>query len=60
MKEIEVKGDPTVGEIMNELGLSYASFLIGVNRQLLHPDETNYWILRKGDKVSLIPLMEGG
>ena len=60
MKEIEAKEDKTINELMGELCLSSTPILLGVNGQLLYPDETKDRRLRKGDKGLLIPLMEGG
>jgi len=60
MKEIDIKEYKTINELLDELRLSSASFLIRVNRQILHPNEIKNRRLKKGDKVSLIPLADGG
>ena len=60
MKEIEVEEDKTINELLDELQFSSTPILLGLNGQVFYPDEIKDRRLRKGDKVMLIPLMEGG
>jgi thiamine biosynthesis protein ThiS len=54
MKEIVVENLKTIPEILDELQLSSIQVLVGVNGQLLNPDEIKGRKLKKGDKVSII------
>jgi thiamine biosynthesis protein ThiS len=58
--EIEVKEDKTVQELMDELQISSAPILLDVDGEIFYPDEIKERILRKGDKVALIPVIAGG
>jgi len=60
IKEIEVKEDKTIKELMDELQLSTAPILLEVGGEIFHPDEIKDRRLRKGDKVTLIPMIGGG
>ena len=57
---IEVKEDTTVKEFMDELQLASVPILLEVDEGIFHPDEIENRRLRKGDKVTLIPLVAGG
>ena len=57
---IEVKEDTTIKELMDELQLASASILLEVSGEILYPDEIKDRRLRRGDKVTLIPLIAGG
>ncbi|MFC1860593.1 MoaD/ThiS family protein [Chloroflexota bacterium] len=57
---IEVKEDKTMKELIDELRLSSAPILLEVNRKIYYPDEIGNRRLRKGDKVTFIPLVAGG
>ena len=60
IKEIEVKEDKTIKELMDELQLSSAPILLEVSGEIFYPDEIKDKRLRRGDKVALIPLIAGG
>jgi len=60
IEEIEVKEDKTVKELMDELKLSSAPILLEMSGKIFYPDEIKDRRLRKGDKVTLIPLIAGG
>lgn len=60
IREIEVVGDKTIRELVDELCLSYVPMLLEVNGEVFYPDEIMDTRLRKGDKVKLIPLIAGG
>ena len=59
IEEIEVKEDKTVKDLVDELKLS-SPFLLEVNGEVFYPDEDYGRILRKGDIVTLIPIIAGG
>jgi thiamine biosynthesis protein ThiS len=59
-KEIEIKENKTVGEILNELHMSSAPILLSVNGEVTYLDEIKDRILVKGDKLLIIPLVSGG
>ena len=56
MKEIVVEDVKTIPEILDDLQLSSIPVLVGVNGQLLNPDEIKARKLEKGDKVVIIPI----
>ena len=56
MKEIVVEEAMTIPEILHELQFSSIPVLVGVNGQLLNPDELKGRKLNKGDKVLIIPI----
>ena len=60
IQEIEIKEDKTIKELMDELQLSTAPILLEMNGEIFYPDEIKDRRLRKGDKVTLIPLIAGG
>ena len=60
IREIEVVGDKTIRELVDELCLSYVPMLLEVNGEVFYPDKIMDTRLRKGDKVTLIPLISGG
>ncbi len=57
---IEVKEDTTIKELMDELQLASAPILLEVSGEIFYPDEIENRRLRRGDKVTLIPLIAGG
>ncbi len=57
---IEVKEDKTIKELMDELQLSSAPILLEVSGEIFYPDGIENRRLRRGDKVTLIPLIAGG
>ena len=57
---IEVKEDTTIKELMDELQLASVPILLEVNEEIFYPDEIENRRLRRGDKVTLIPLIAGG
>ena len=54
MKEMVVEKVMTIPEILDDLQLSSNTVLVGVNGQLLNPDEIKGRKLNKGDKVLII------
>ena len=56
MKEIIVEEVMTIPEMLDELQFSSIPVLVGVNGQLLNPDEIKGRKLKKGDKVLIIPI----
>ena len=60
IEEIEVKEDKTIKELMDELQLSSAPILLEVSGKIFYPDEIKNRRLRRGDKVTLIPVIAGG
>ena len=54
MKEIVVEEVVTIPEILGDLQLYCIPVLVGVNGQLLNPDEIKGRKLKKGDKVLVI------
>ena len=59
IEEIEVKEDKTVKELIDELKLS-SPVLLEVNGEAFYPDENYGKILKRGDIVMLIPIIDGG
>ncbi len=59
IEEIEVKEDKTVKELIDELKLP-ATILLEVNGEAFYPDENYGRVLRRGDMVTLIPMIAGG
>ena len=60
IQEIEVKEDKTIKELMNELQLPSVPILLEVNGEIFYADEIRDKRLRRGDKVTLIPVIVGG
>ena len=56
MKEIVVEDVKTIPEILDDLQLSSIPVLVGVNGQLLNPDELKGRNLKKGDKVLIVAI----
>jgi thiamine biosynthesis protein ThiS len=59
IEEIEVKEDKTVKELIDELKPS-SPVLLEVNGEVFYPDENYGKILKRGDIVMLIPIIDGG
>ena len=59
-KEIEIDEETTVADILNEYELSPISILISINNEVLLPSEVMRRTLVKGDRLLIIPLVEGG
>ena len=57
---IEIKEDAIVKELMDELQLASAPILLEVSEEIYYPAEIENRRLRRGDKVTLIPLVAGG
>jgi len=60
VEEIKVKEDKTVRELMDEFQLSTAPILLELSGRIFYPDEIEDRKLKRGDKVTLIPLIAGG
>lgn len=59
VKEVAVEEDKTVKELIDELKLSLP-MLLEVNGEVFYPDESYGRVLKKGDIVTLIPIVAGG
>ncbi len=59
IEEIEVKEDKTVEELMDELKPS-PPILLEVNGEVFYPDQNYGKILKRGDIVTLVPIIAGG
>ena len=60
IEEIEINEDKTVEEFMDEIHLSQALVMLVINGEVFCPDEVKDRSLRRGDKVTLIPVIAGG
>ena len=60
IEEIEINEDKTVEEFMDEIHLSQAPVALMINGEVFCPDEVKDRCLRRGDKVTLIPVIAGG
>ena len=60
MNEIEIEEEKTLGRLIDELDLTANPALLGVNGQIINPFEQYDFKLKKGDKVLVIPVFEGG
>ena len=60
IEEIEVKADTTIKALMDELQLASVPILLVVSGEIFYPDEIKDRGLRRGDKVTLIPMIAGG
>jgi len=58
--KIEINEDKTVEEFMNEIHLSQALVMLVINGEVFCPDEVKGRSLRRGDKVTVIPVIAGG
>ena len=57
---IEVKEDTTIKKLVDELRLASAPLLLEINDEIFYPDEIENRRLKRGDKVTFIPLVAGG
>ncbi len=60
IEEIEVKEDTTITTLMDELQLASVSILLVVSGEVFYPDEIKDRRLKRGDTVTLIPVVAGG
>ena len=60
MNEIEITEEKTIGRLIDELDLTANPALLGVNGQIINPFEQKDLKLKKGDKVLVVPVFEGG
>ena len=60
IQEIEVKEDTTIKVLMDELQFASAPILLVVSGEIFYLDEIKDKRLRRGDRVTLIPLIAGG
>ncbi len=60
IEEIEINEDKTVEEFMDEILLSQALVMLVINGEVFCPDEVKDRNLRRGDKVTVIPVIAGG
>ena len=60
IEEIEVKADTTIKALMDELQLASVPILLEVSGEIFYPDEIKDKRLKRGDKVTLIPVIAGG
>ncbi|MDP2729006.1 MAG: MoaD/ThiS family protein [Dehalococcoidales bacterium] len=56
---IEIKEDKTVREFIDGLILS-TPVLMELNGEVFYPDEDDAKMLKRGDRVTLIPIIAGG
>jgi sulfur carrier protein ThiS len=59
IEEIEVKEDKTVKELIDELKLS-SPLLLEVGGEAFYPDGNYDKVLKRGEIVTLIPIIAGG
>ena len=59
IEEIEIKEDKTVKELIDELKPSFP-ILVEVNGEVFYPDGNYSKVLKRGDMVTLIPIIAGG
>jgi len=60
IEKIEINEDKTVEEFMDEIHLSQALVMLVINGEVFCPDEVKNRSLRRGDKVTVIPVIAGG
>ena len=60
IEEIKVKEDTTITTLMDELQLASVPILLVVNGEFFYPDEIKDRRLKRGDRVTLIPVVAGG
>ena len=60
IEKIEISEDKTVEEFMDEIHLSQALVMLVINGEVFCPDEVKDRSLRRGDKVTVIPVIAGG
>jgi len=60
MQELEIQEEKTVGQLIEELNLAANPGVLAVNGQVINPFEQKDFKLKKGDKVLVIPIFEGG
>ena len=60
MNEIEITEEKTIGQLIEELNLTANPGVLAVNGQIINPFENKNVKLKKGDKVAIVPIFEGG
>ena len=60
MNEIEITQEKTIGQLIEELNLTVNPGMLAVNGQIINPFENKDVKLKKGDKIMIIPIFEGG
>ena len=60
IEEIEIKEEKTLSGLVEELQLASTPVLLEVNGEVCYPDEVGERRLKRGDKVTVIPLIAGG
>jgi thiamine biosynthesis protein ThiS len=60
MDEIEITEEKTIGQLIEELNLTANPGVLAVNGQIVNPFENKDVKLKKGDKVLIVPIFEGG
>jgi len=60
MNEFEITEEKTIGQLIVELNLTANPGLLAVNGQVINPFEQKDFKLKKGDKIQVIPVFEGG
>ena len=56
---IEIKEDKTVKKLIDELKLP-SPFLLELNGEVFYPEDNCSKVLKRGDLVTLIPIIAGG
>ena len=60
IEEIAVKANMTIKALMDELQLTSVPILLVVSGEFFYPDEIKDRRLKRGDRVTLIPMVAGG
>jgi sulfur carrier protein ThiS len=60
MNEFEITEEKTIGQLIVELNLTANPGLLAVKGQVINPFEQKDFKLKKGDKIQVIPVFEGG
>ena len=60
MNELEIMEEKTIGQLIVELNHTANSGVLAVNGQIINPFENIDVKFKKGDKVAVVPVFEGG
>jgi thiamine biosynthesis protein ThiS len=60
MNEFEITEEKTIGQLIMELNLTANPGVLAVNGQIINPFGNEDVKLKKGDKVMVVPVLEGG
>ena len=59
-KELEIKDNTTIKELLNELKIEDKVMAAAVNMQIVKKDNWNNHIIKEGDKVEFLHFVGGG